>query len=252
MAFPVSLPSYASSNNSMTLATLGHLARHQTMEADIVSLATKVGVDGSAAVTTHDYKLSLVTSSSKAETNANKDTDTALTANSDTKYPSQKATKAYVDALSSAVTAAIAAAKAALYPIGSIYTNASDSTNPGTLLGFGTWSAFAIGQVPVGKAASGTFGTIGATGGTETETLTLSQIPNATGVITMHNQAQYTNIGGVSGVFSSGGTNGQYGVPGLSGNVSSIGVINFSLGGGGGSHNNLQPYIVVYMWKRTA
>ena len=34
--------------------------------------------------------------------------------------------------------------------------------------------------------------------------------------------------------------------------ANSLANINFSLGGGGGAHNNLQPYIVCYMWKRTA
>ena len=35
----------------------------------------------------------------------------------------------------------------AVYPIGSVYTNASVDTNPATLLGFGTWTAFAAGRV---------------------------------------------------------------------------------------------------------
>ena len=38
----------------------------------------------------------------------------------------------------------------AVYPVGSIYINAASSTNPGTLLGFGTWAAFGAGRVIVG------------------------------------------------------------------------------------------------------
>jgi len=52
--------------------------------------------------------------------------------------------------VAAAITDAITAVKSALYPIGSIYTNSSDSTNPATLLGFGTWTAFGAGRVMVG------------------------------------------------------------------------------------------------------
>ena len=53
-----------------------------------------------------------------------------------------------------ATTAFVQAAIALLYPVGSVYTNASVSTNPGTLLGFGTWTAFGAGRVPVGFDSS--------------------------------------------------------------------------------------------------
>ena len=49
-----------------------------------------------------------------------------------------------------ATTAFVQTALQAIYPVGSIYTNATNSTNPGTLLGFGTWTAFGAGRVPVG------------------------------------------------------------------------------------------------------
>lgn len=79
MAFPTSLPSYAASDTSMTLATLGHLARHQAMEADIVALGTKIGVDGSAVTSTHDYKLSGVTGADKAASKTGSETITNKT-----------------------------------------------------------------------------------------------------------------------------------------------------------------------------
>ena len=44
-----------------------------------------------------------------------------------------------------------------IYPVGSIYFNMAVSTNPGTLLGFGTWAAYAEGRVLVGFQSSGTF-----------------------------------------------------------------------------------------------
>lgn len=158
--------------------------------------------------------------------------------------------------VSTAVTAAIAAAvsttKAALYPVGSIYTNATDSTNPGTLLGFGTWTAFATGRVPVGVGTSDIAFTAGATGGESSHVLTAAEQPSVTGNITMHNAAGYTNVASVSGAFSASIAPGQYSSPPFVGNVGSVGAYNFNNGGAGTAHNNLQPYVVVYMWRRTA
>jgi hypothetical protein len=134
-----------------------------------------------------------------------------------------------------ATTAFVTAAFQAMYPVGSIYTNAEVSTNPATLLGFGTWAAYAEGRVPVGKASSGTFNTLNATGGAETHTLSVAEMPahthsydkqvTSTDAISIHDIVRTT--GGNTGA-TTGST------------------------GSGDAHNNLQPYIVVYMWKRTA
>ena len=159
---------------------------------------------------------------------------TAATASAGTNT-NQLATTAFV-------TAAITAVKAALYPVGSIYTNAEVSTNPATLLGFGTWEAYAEGRVPVGKAGSGTFDTLNATGGAETHTLSTSEIP-------AHNHSASAGGSGTD----SGNSNYPNGGAALY-NSTSFTWNNITIGntGGGGAHNNLQPYIVVYMWKRTA
>jgi hypothetical protein len=127
-----------------------------------------------------------------------------------------------------------------VYPVGSIYINASDGTNPGTLLGFGTWVAFGAGRVPVGIDAGQTeFDTAEETGGAKTHTLTVSEIPAHT-----HNLGSKDSTAGDGGAYNeefiedpADTTNGP--------NVTS------SSTGGGSAHNNLQPYIVVYMWKRT-
>jgi len=132
-----------------------------------------------------------------------------------------------------ATTAFVQAAFQAMYPVGSIYTNAEVSTNPATLLGFGTWAAYAEGRVPVGKASSGTFDTLNATGGAETHTLTIAEMPAHT-----HTYGKSTTSENMS----------IHDINGLRGAATS----NTGSTGGGGSHNNLQPYIVVYMWKRTA
>ena len=124
-----------------------------------------------------------------------------------------------------------------LYPIGCIYIS-TVSTNPATVFGFGTWEAFGKGQVLIGKADSGTFVTAGATGGEETHTLITSEMPAHT-----HSAARMTGTGG-----------GAFGwlISWLNGNGTAGSDFETNSTGGDGAHNNLQPYIVVYMWKRTA
>lgn len=141
-------------------------------------------------------------------------------------------------AVTSAIAAAVSATKQALYPVGSIYTNASDATNPNTLLGFGTWTAFAAGRVPVGKASSGTFATIGATGGEETHVLTTAELASHTHEV----YSAQTNNGAAWSRVTMADTESNIGSPHPS----------TSATGGNVAHNNLQPYVVVYMWQRTA
>lgn len=120
------------------------------------------------------------------------------------------------------------------YPVGSIYTSVV-STDPSTLFGFGTWSAFATGRTLVGVDTGQTeFDTVEETGGAKTHTLTTAEIP-------AHSHDIYVgNTGSGSPSVSASGTNTSSG----SGYITNT--------GGGGSHNNLQPYITVYFWKRTA
>ena len=122
----------------------------------------------------------------------------------------------------------------ALYPVGSIYI-ATVSTNPATLLGFGTWTAFATGRTLVGIDAGQTeFDTVEETGGAKTHTLTEAEMP-------AHTHGIVDDSGGGGNVAAT--TTGFF--------DSSTGFTTQSAGGGG-AHNNLQPFIVVYMWKRTA
>lgn len=156
-----------------------------------------------------------------------------MSGNDDTKVPTQQSVKAYVDA-------AVSAAMQTLHPVGSIVV-LGVSTNPATLYGFGTWTAI-TGRVLVGKAASGTFGTLDATGGAETHTLSAAEMP-------VH--SHYVNA------YPSGWEAGGYGLVGSS-SFGNRPLVNTSNGqgtgnaGSGGAHNNLQPYIVKYMWQRTA
>jgi hypothetical protein len=135
------------------------------------------------------------------------------------------------------------------YPIGSVYINASNATNPASLLGFGTWSAFGAGKVMVGLDAGDTsFDTLGETGGEKTHTLTVAEMPShnhsVSGTYTDNPYyVKYQNDTTYYGYYDD--TNGGAG--------KYLSVANsVASQGGGGAHNNLQPYIVVYFWKRTA
>jgi hypothetical protein len=134
------------------------------------------------------------------------------------------------------------------YPVGSIYMNATVATNPGTLLGFGTWVAFSTGRILIG-AGQGTDAqptpetvtfTASSTGGEYNHTLTKDEMP-------VHNHVQQKFTRGYNVDYGSGW--GIRPIADVGGNGTSY-LTNNS--GGGLVHNNLQPYLVVYMWTRTA
>lgn len=117
-----------------------------------------------------------------------------------------------------------------VYPVGSIYMSV-DSTNPKTLFG-GTWvqlqNRFLLGA---GSSYSN-----GATGGEATHKLTINEMPKH-----MHKvQTYYSNGSAGSCVnVSSAWANCR-----IDGDTATV--------GGDQPHNNMPPYLVVYMWKRTA
>lgn len=119
-----------------------------------------------------------------------------------------------------------------VYPVGSIYMSVN-STSPASLFG-GTWSKlenrFLLGQ--------GSSYSAGSTGGASTVTLTESQIPSH-----QHN----VNIG-----WSGGGSNTNTAFLDASGGRAIGGWWTTQANGSGQAHNNMPPYLVVYMWKRTA
>lgn len=134
------------------------------------------------------------------------------------------------------------------YPIGSVYINASNATNPASLLGFGTWSAFGAGKVMVGIDSTDTeFDTIGKTGGDKTH---------------IHRQGGPASDSSGSG---GGAISGPWNAVSFGRSSSGVTFANYSqiVSNGIGSSktvypfltestSSLQPYIVVYFWKRTA
>jgi hypothetical protein len=154
------------------------------------------------------------------------DTDATLAASSDTRVPSQAAVKTYVDAKPSQAALLLAA-----WPVNSVYTSIVD-TDPGTLFG-GTWAAFGAGRCLVGVDVGQTeFATVEKTGGAKTHTLTSTEMPVHTHTMAFNSPSSGTG----NGFDDANGT----------------GTKTTGSTGGGAAHNNLQPYITVYFFKRTA
>jgi hypothetical protein len=165
-----------------------------------------------------------------------------------------------------ATTAFVQAALPALHPVGSIYINATNSANPSTFFGFGTWVAFGAGRVPVGfNASNPLFDTAEETGGSA-DAITVSHTHTATTTITdpahrhqTGNNAEsgindlYGNDGEQTGVFRIANTGGDgYNAWTNTATTGITAATTVASTGSSGTNANYQPYITVYMWKRTA
>jgi len=154
-----------------------------------------------------------------------------------------------------------------VYPVGSIYTNATSATNPATLLGFGTWAAFGAGKVPVGLDSGDTdFDAAEETGGAKTVTIAEANLPahtHAVGTLATASAGSHTHSITHSSSNGSGDGDGTLGPSccpnsSASSNTNSAGSHTHTLSGAtasvgsGTAISNVQPYIVVRMWKRTA
>jgi hypothetical protein len=157
-----------------------------------------------------------------------------------------------------ATTAFVQAALQALHPVGSIYINAGVTTNPATLLGFGTWVAFGAGRVMVGlNGSDALFDALEETGGSKDATL-VSHNHTATSTVSDPGHNHTINNGAnLNSSFDNGGFAGT--VTPVSNfnttNNSSTGITvatTVDSTGSSATNANLQPYITVAMWKRTA
>ena len=162
-----------------------------------------------------------------------------------------------------------------IYPVGSIYMSVN-STSPADLFG-GTWEAMPAGRVLLAQGTSewGVEYKAGSTGGEHEHQLSVGEIPRFTPTGTLSSAALtgYQNfwsvtwndggpLGGASGIISQStydGTPGWVGAstgsqkPGRSSiNASHAHKLTFESIGGDSAHNIMQPYLSVFMWKRTA
>lgn len=141
----------------------------------------------------------------------------------------------------------LAAAKLAAHPVGSIYES-TDSTDPGTLFG-GTWEAFGAGSVLIGlDEGDGDFDTAGETGGNKSHEHAVSgvaKISYSTSSASIYAkrvsatawEATHKMTGAANALGDT--TSSSYGTE-VAGTAASV------------PGNSLQPYIVVYRWRRTA
>lgn len=125
----------------------------------------------------------------------------------------------------------------AVYPVGAVYLSV-DSTSPASLFG-GTWERikdrFLLGAGDTYSA--------GGTGGAATVTLTTSQIPSHDHKLKL--VSPHTSSGDRSTSYVQYGYNGD-------GNTFYTNANAVENTGGGGEHNNMPPYLAVYMWKRVS
>lgn len=118
----------------------------------------------------------------------------------------------------------------AIYPVGSIYMSVN-STNPQTLFG-GTWQRIQGRFLFAADSAHAA----GTTGGEETHKLTVEEMPR--------HSHKY------EGTFNISNSNGNYSAVGSS--FTTPRTLSVGNTGGDKPHNNMPPYLSVYVWKRTA
>lgn len=136
-----------------------------------------------------------------------------------------------------------------VYPVGSIYMSIN-STSPQTLFG-GTWQQIS----DTFLLAAGSTYTAGSTGGEATHTLVVNEMPvhdghingNARPTKSLVTNGDPTTNYYLNGTAQTGKSN--YGWVVNHSNEAYPATLN---AGGGGAHNNMPPYLAVYVWKRTA
>ena len=128
-----------------------------------------------------------------------------------------------------------------IYPVGSIYMSTTISTVTGVEEAFGgTWESWGMGRTIVGvDPEDADFDTVEETGGEKTHTLTVAEMPKHTHpVYAVSTESTGTQKEGLRS------TGRWYG--------NSSGAPNVANTGGDGAHNNLQPYITCYIYRRIA
>lgn len=137
-----------------------------------------------------------------------------------------------------------------IYPIGSIYMNTA-LVDPTTLFG-GTWellkNRFLIG--------AGDLYEVGAMAGEVSHTLSVNEMPSHTHIQNAHCHNQHINTwmndNTLYDTQLTGSTKGYYAGAALKSYTTEWSTATNNNTGGSGPHNNMPPYLAVYMWKRVA
>lgn len=224
MSYPISLDSFTTKIDGVDYPKASHINSLQTA---IEALETKVGIENSSATESIDYII-----------------------------------------------------KNNIWPVGSVFLSVV-SINPATLMGFGTWSQIAQGQMLIGqKATDADFNVAEETGGAKTVTIVQANLPNiSTGAGTAHthvqnehthtindpghrhNQAQTQVESGSGSTCADNSTTNEWttATAGTGITINNATPTNqnesthtHSLGGSGTAISVVNPYFVVYAWKRTA
>ena len=134
-----------------------------------------------------------------------------------------------------------------LYPVGTYYETSNANWTPSSAGWYGTWQEDTGGKTTVAKSADTEFNSIGKTGGEKIHKLTIEEMPKHT-----HEMRVVKDNEANSGGFLPKANNSQGNNNGWTDYVNDITNYAINNKGGGQSHNNLQPYIVVRRWHRTA
>lgn len=140
-----------------------------------------------------------------------------------------------------------------VYPVGSIYISTVD-TSPTSLFG-GQWEALSEGLVLLSQGENYP---AGSTGGEEKHTLTIDEMPAHTHTGSTDTVGEHTHPIGALEYYSSkkAWAWGDNGTNRPKRSTDSAGphahTLSLENTGGGQAHSNMQPYLSVYMWKRTA
>lgn len=132
-----------------------------------------------------------------------------------------------------------------IYPVGSIYISTSSTFNPQNVWG-GTWRKTADGRCLIG--ANDTY-PLGSTGGEAAHYLTGNEMPPHGHYAGKVYNFKLDNTGIAKSAID------KYGEQFLhidQTSSASSNIFHTNAEGGGASHNNMQPYLAVYIWERTA
>ena len=135
-----------------------------------------------------------------------------------------------------------------IYPVGSIYMSVNN-VSPQTFFG-GTWTQIQDRFL----LAAGSSYAAGSTGGEATHTLTVDEMPSHEGHLVSNDYSGGSDVGTAKGKYLASSTMYDYGDTGRGWNVVSNNEVYLPGYSRGGSqaHNNMPPYIAVYMWKRVS